>query len=295
MEPTPNPGRRIVKLLTYPTSVLTKLLLLGDSGSGKTGALASLAIAGYNLYILDFDAGLDILKNVLRNHKDATERVDYITCTDQMQQIQGRVVPKAAQAWPKAINSMDNWPGKGNIQTWGEKDILVIDSLNFAGKAALRFIQQMNSRLVTTPWQSDYGDAQRLLENMVAMLYSEAIKCNVIVSTHVREVGKSQSVLDKDSRVVQVEEEGSRKGYAETGTGRALSPTIGRYFNAVLLTDIVGTGQSARRILRTVPHENIGLKNPAPGIVKPEYPQNSGLADYFAAVRGETALPRTAA
>jgi AAA domain len=283
------------KISTYPTSVLTKLLLLGDSGSGKTGAFASLAIAGYNLYILDFDAGLDILKNLLRNHKDALERVDFITCTDQMQQIQGRVFPKAAQAWPKAINAMDNWPGKGNIQNWGEKDILIIDSLNFAGKSALRFIQQMNSRLATTPWQSDYGDAQRLLENMVAMLYGESVKCNIIVSTHVREVGKTQSVLDKDSRVVQVEEEGSRKGYAETGTGRALSPTIGRYFNAVLLTDIVGTGQSARRILRTVPHENIGLKNPAPGIVKPEYPQATGLADYFAAVRGETALPRTAA
>src|SRR5215475_3329684 len=164
------------------------------------------------------------LKNLLRNHKDAAERVSYITCADSMQQIQGRIIPKAAQAWPRGVMAMDNWvDGEtklGNIQTWGEKDVLVIDSLNFAGKAALRFIQQMNSRLAVTPWQSDYGEAQRLLESMVAMICSDAVKCNVVVLTHVREVGKTQQVLDAQNRVVQVEEEGSRRGYAETGTGR---------------------------------------------------------------------------
>jgi hypothetical protein len=283
----------VPNLAEYPTATVTKLLFLGDSGTGKTGALASLAIAGYNLRILDYDVGLEVLKNLLANHKEALSRVSYITCTDPMHSVSGRTIPKAAQGWVKGVTAMDNWiDGEnkfGNIQTWGPKDILTIDSLNFMGKSALRFIQQINSRLATTPWQSDYGDAQRLLENMVAMLYSDSVKCNVIVNTHVREIGKSQQVLDSQNRVVTVEEEGSRKGFAETGTGRALSPTIGRYFNAVLLADIVGSGQSTRRVIRTIPFENIGLKNPAPGIAKPEYPQATGLAEYFAAVRGEKA------
>ncbi len=37
-----------------------KLALLGNSGDGKTGALASLANAGYRLAVFDFDGGLDI-------------------------------------------------------------------------------------------------------------------------------------------------------------------------------------------------------------------------------------------
>lgn len=277
--------------MNLPTSVTTKLLLLGDGGSGKTGGLGSLAIAGYNLRILDFDNGVNILKDILGRHPEAMSRVSYITCTDQMHSVQGRILPKAAQAWNKAVMAMDNWDDGdnklGSILTWGPQDILVIDSLNFAGKSALRLIQQMNSRLAGIPYQSDYGDAQRLVENMMAMLYSDHVKCNVVVLTHIREVGKTQQVTDSNNKVVTVEEEGSRRGYAETGTGRALSPTIGRYFNAVLMVDIVGTGQSARRVIRTVPHDNIGLKNPAPGSVKPEYPLASGLAEYFAAVRGE--------
>jgi len=275
----------------YPTGVITKLLLLGDSGSGKTGALPSLAIAGYNLRILDYDVGLEIVKNLLRNNKEAAQRVSYITCTDPMHSVQGKMIPKAATAWAKGVNALNDWTDGdiklGNIQTWGEKDVLVIDSLNFMGKSALRFIQQMNGRLAGSPYQSDFGDAQRLLENLIAMLYSDSVKCNVIVLTHVRQLGTTQQVLDSQNRVVTVEEEGSRKGYAETGIGRALSPTIGRYFNAVLLADIVGSGQSTRRVIRTIPHENIGLKNPAPGIAKPQYDQATGLAEYFAAVRGE--------
>ena len=39
---------------------VTKLLLVGDSGSGKTAALAALANAGKNLRILDYDDGLDL-------------------------------------------------------------------------------------------------------------------------------------------------------------------------------------------------------------------------------------------
>ena len=43
------------------TSVdVTKLLLVGDSGSGKTASLATLANAGYKLRILDYDNGLDL-------------------------------------------------------------------------------------------------------------------------------------------------------------------------------------------------------------------------------------------
>jgi len=282
-------------LVDYPTATCTKALLIGDSGTGKTGALLSLAKARYNLRILDFDAGLDILANLAKGDTATLNRIRYITCTDVMRSVAGKVFPVSATAWPKAMDALTDWkdgaePTLGPVASWGPKDILVIDSLNFAGKAATRLMQQINGRLAVFPIWTDYGDAQKLVESMCAMLFSETIKCNVLVLSHVREVGKKQTRINEKGQVQTYEEEGTRKGYAETGTGSALSPTIGRYFNAVLLADIVGSGQSSRRIIRTVPHENIGLKNPAPGIVKSEYPLATGLAEYFAAVRGESGV-----
>ncbi len=53
----------------------TKLMLVGDSGSGKTTALSTLANAGYNLRILDFDDGLSILPEFL--NKDAVKNAAF--------------------------------------------------------------------------------------------------------------------------------------------------------------------------------------------------------------------------
>ena len=53
----------------HTSAIITKMLLIGASGSGKTGALASLAAAGYKLRILDYDNGLDFLMRYMRkNH-----------------------------------------------------------------------------------------------------------------------------------------------------------------------------------------------------------------------------------
>jgi hypothetical protein len=272
----------------HQSSKTTKLLLIGDSGTGKTGALASLVEAGYNLRILDFDNGLDILANVLRakGKPELLDRVNFQTVTD-TSRIAGINMIPGAQAWNKAIKTLSEWPdGLGKLDTWGEKDILVVDSLTFAGKAAIRFVLSLNGRIGDLPQIQDYLTAQGLLEKLCATLYSDAIQCNVIVISHVREVAKTHQELDSKGRAIQVEEEGSRKGYVETGVGKALSPVVGRYFNSVLLADIEGSGPAARRIIRTVPHDNIGLKNSSPTLVKPKYDLKTGLAEFFAAVRG---------
>lgn len=277
-------------LTQHHSSAITKVLLIGDSGSGKTGSLASLVQAGYSLRILDFDNGTDILKNLLS--PDLQKKVDVEIFTDDYRIGQNNaLIPKSASAWPKAIKCLSDWPGLGPIEKWTSSDVLVLDSLNFAGKAALRFIQQLNSHLGSPPNWDDYREAQRLVENLTAMLYSTAIKCNVVCLSHIREIGKKEDILSDNNKVRSIIVAGSEKGFPETGTGQALSPTIGRYFNAVLMADIVGQGAGVRRLIRTQPHLNIGLKNSAPGRVKPEYPLANGLAEYFSAVRGEPGKP----
>jgi hypothetical protein len=252
------------KLEEHPSAKITKLLLLGDSGAGKTGSLISLVKAGYNLRILDFDNGIDILSNMLRGDKAGLSRVDYVTCTDTFKSVNNKLVPTRATAWTEAVKYLTNWPGLGSTETWTDKDVLVIDSLTLMGQAAMRYVLSMNGRLGGRREQSDWFDAQNLQEDMCAHLYSDAVKCNVIVISHI-------TYLDRP--------DGSVSGYA-SALGKALPPKIGRYFNAALMVKRVGT----KRMLMTSAPGLVELK--APKLSLPtQYPIETGLADYFKAVR----------
>ena len=67
----------MASIRNHTSTDVTKLLLVGDSGSGKTATLATLANAGYNLRILDFDDGLAILPEFLLD--SAVDRVSFVT------------------------------------------------------------------------------------------------------------------------------------------------------------------------------------------------------------------------
>lgn len=266
-------------LSTHQSTSTTKLLFIGDSGAGKTGALASLAAAGYNLRIIDMDNGLDVLKNLLGDPntpygKDAIERVQFVTITDQMRNVNGKLIPKSATAWTRMIKMLDNWvDGEtklGPISTWTPQDILVIDSLSMLSNAAMDFVKSMNGRLGQKAYQSDYGEAQNLIESLIQMLYDENIKCNIILNCHITYIG---------------EENGPQRGYPNC-VGKALPPKIGRYFNSALLARSVGQGTAIKRKILTNTSGIIELKNTAPLRVQAEYPLETGLADYFKVVRG---------
>lgn len=270
-------------LAEHQSATSTKMLFIGDSGSGKTGALASLAAEGYNLRILDMDNGLDILKDYLTNplseyvkkNPKAADHVVFSTITDPMKNINGRLVPKAATAWNRAINMLLDWKDGDNIKlgpitTWGERDILVIDSLTMLSNAALNWILSMNGRLGQRPHQSDWGDGQVLVEGLLQMLYDEGVKCNVIVNCHITFIG---------------EDGGPQRGYPNT-LGKALPPKVGRYFNSSLMARSTGQGTTLKRKILTNTSGIIDLKNTAPLKVLAEYPLETGLAQYFKAVRG---------
>jgi hypothetical protein len=108
-------------LASHQSATTTKLLLIGDPGSGKTGALASLASAGYQLRILDFDNGLDVLKNLLSDpktpyDKKAINNVTYMTVTDEMKNVAGKLIPSKATAWSQGIQMLQHW--KEPIRRW---------------------------------------------------------------------------------------------------------------------------------------------------------------------------------
>lgn len=255
----------------------TKLLVLGDSGSGKSGALASLAAAGYSLRIIDVDNGLDILRSYLTDPsspypKESAARVEYETVTDSMRTQGGKLVPVKASSWQRSIDLLQNWKTEtanfGNISTWTNKDVLVIDTLSILADQALKFCLSLNMRLGQKPHQSDWGDAQVLVQGLLETLYDDAVKCNVVVNCHIK---YSEDPIT-----------GAMKCFPES-VGKALSPKIAKYFNNVVRCQTSG---NSRKIITTSSNQ-LELKTSAPLKVKNEYPIATGLADLFKDLRSQ--------
>jgi hypothetical protein len=264
-------------LTQHQSSDTTKLLLIGDNGSGKTGALASLASEGYNVRILDLDNGIDILKSVLSDpankyKPDSMNRIEYETLTDVMvAKPGGLVVPKSATVWQRTIQLLDNWKTPsadfGPLIKWTPQDVLVIDSLSNLCTSAMYWVMQMDGKLGKPREQQHWYAAQNLIESVLQLLYDANVKANVIINCHITYIG---------------EDNGPQKGYPES-LGKALSPKIGKYFNSILLARTVGS----QRKLITRASSTLELKSSAPSRIKPEYPIETGLAEYFKAVRGQ--------
>ena len=264
-------------LSNHQSNEYTKLLIEGDSGSGKTGALTSLVAAGYKLRILDFDNGLDTLKQfILRECPDKIENVEFRTVTDKRKSSpQGPVIDGTPRAFIDATKMLDRWRYKdaagneidyGIPAEWGPDTILVIDSLTRMSDAAFDFRLSLVINTGKYDMRAVYGDAQDAIEATLALFQSDNFKTNVIVISHIRYMER----LD-----------GLTKGYPKS-VGSALSPNIPTYFNSVAQFE---TSAGGKRTLKTTATALLDLKNPAPFKMEKEYPITTGLADFFGVLR----------
>jgi hypothetical protein len=262
----------------HQSNEFTKLLIEGDSGSGKTGALTSLVAAGYKLRILDFDNGLEPLKQfIYKTCPENIANVEFVTLRDKRKAgPEGPVVSKAT-AFIQALKLLDRWKYTADDGTeidlgvpaeWGSDVILVLDSLTFMSDAAFDFREPLASRGRDGKYdmRAVYKDAQDAIEGVLALLTSEGFRTNVIVISHIKYIDRP---------------DGTQKGYP-TAVGSALSPIIPRYFNSVALCQ---TTTGGKRTLQTQATAMIDLKNPKPFAMATSYPIDSGLADFFAVLR----------
>jgi hypothetical protein len=297
-----------------------KCLLIGKSGSGKTGSLASLVAAGYNLRIIDTDKGVRPLRSLLTNPNypyaklitakgiDLNYAVRYMPIDTSMKlqnvvrKIPGpgdrttserMLAPTDARSWTRVLDVMDKWPDQdadiGSVRSWGLQDVFVLDSFSTLAKAAYYFSQSLNGRLGARDSGNDYrrdvGEAQSQLTRLLELLYDSSIKCNVVVISHVTWVDESQGVASRP----QESKDGTTiittpDGYP-SAIGRALSPHMGKYFNDVFVVRSSGSGSSVSRTISTVPQDGVVAKNSA--WMEREYPVSYGLAEIFAKVRAQ--------
>jgi len=221
---------------------IIKALVMGDSGTGKTGMLASLANPGYKLLIHDLDNGLDILGEYLT--PEGRERVFFHTYD---------------------LGSQKDAAEFGRrIKKWGEDDIpetkdldasyvIVVDTLG--SLAELIRVFTLRSKGIdpkTVAFSREYwGEMQRVMLEPLVYLTGPLVPCNVIINTHIQEIENSSGIL---------------KGYPKT-VGKALSRDIGKLFNNVWGTDKKRDGTI---VLKTQGDNYLPLKTSTPSRVKSE-------------------------
>jgi|SRR5215467_275059 len=250
----------------HQSNQYTKMIVLGNPGTGKTGGLASLVKADYWLGILDYDNGLDPLKqHILHECPDKISNVEFRTLRDKRS---NEGVIGQALAFPTGLKMLDRWKyddvDLGPPAEWGPDRILAIDSLSHMAKGAFDWSAQLKP---SKDPRMNYYHAQQAIDAMLGNISSELFRTNVIVITHINYIDQ---------------EDGTLKGFPNA-IGKALSPMIGSYFNSIALCSVKG----GKRVIQTTPTAMIDLKNPAPFAMLPEYPISTGLADFFAVLRNE--------
>ena len=266
-------------LSQHKSQRFTKLLLLGDAKSGKTGSLVSLVKAGYKLRILDYDNLLDILyKLIMEQCPEKIDNVEFRPLRDKRKHTPlGPVIEGTPRAFADGLKMLDRWRYKdsagdevdyGSPSKWGANCILVLDSLSRFCDAAYDFREPLTP--VGKSGESDpratYGDAQDAVENTLAMLTSDTFGTNVIVICH------GQYIELKD---------GTTKIFPQ-GVGKALSPKIPQYFpNYIRFKNLSG-----KRTIQLKSDAMIDLANGIPTGVPDSLPVETGLATYFEMLRG---------
>jgi hypothetical protein len=265
-------------LANHQSNSLTKLLLIGDAMSGKTGSLVSLVKAGYKLRILDFDNKLDVLKYYILNEcPELIDNVEAVVLRDKRKTIAtGSIIDGKPKAFVDGMKLLDNWKytddGGSNVDLgkpgdWGADCILVIDSLSRLCDAAFDFREPLVpvGKSGERDMRAVYGDAQDAVEMLLATLTSATFATNVIVIAHVQymELG-----------------DGTTKGFPQ-GVGQKLSPKIPQYFPSCVLY----TNKSGKRTIQTNSTPLVDLANPAPFKMEKSYPIEDGLASFFQVLR----------
>ena len=228
--------------IEHPSDSRVKAIIVGDSGVGKTAALASLANAGYRLRILDFDNGLDILRNYV--DEEALSNIHYRTFD-----MDDPKTPDEAARMTLHWKSTSNFECEdlGPISETGSKDVLVLDTASSFGHCVEEFEMKKHKDGRKGNWE-----AQKTAARLHQYIAGPKVPCNVIVNTHYR--------------IVENEQTGQMKAYPEV-VGRVLAMKIGRHFNNLWRLDIKRVEKEQVRQIRTDSDAFMALKCSAPNVI----------------------------
>jgi len=226
-----------MKFKDYPATKRGVIMLCGDSGAGKTSALATLANAGYNLRVMDLDNKLAVLRKHLT--EDGAKRVDVMTFKDALN--------KKADAYKRFKNVIytgwkDQGEDLGKLETWGPDTVLAIDSATFLGDIIKNEARAMDGKANFDKLsQANWYDAILQVENLFNFLTSDFFRCHLVMT--------ALPLLVEDDA-------GISKFYPNVVT-KNFSAGCGKYFDNVVR---ISSKRDGSRIIRTAGDNRMELK-----------------------------------
>jgi len=275
-----------------------RIMLVGYPGTGKTGALACLANAGYKLRVLDFDGNLEPL--LLFTEDDSLENIDILSFHDELRGGLKSIEPKGRpDAFAEALKAMDHWKytdGDGNdvdlgrSKDWGPDTVVVLDSLTSMGRAAMRRAMSFLNKTPLNRTDQTWGFAMQEQEAFIEKLASPMNKHHVIVTAHLKMLGPKEVRKGDNDVTIKAKEEAAElvpTRLFPSALGRALPPQIGGHFPTLLLVEPKFYGSKVKRVIHTLPRPELDLKVPAPDLPA-TVPIEDGLVTIFNKLKGET-------
>lgn len=302
--------------LYSPDTESAKIILMGDSGHGKTGAKAALVALGYKLRILDTDRGFKILRSLLtdprypyaaymkRHGIDPGEpgRISHIpinvpiginTVTikrDGKNHSYDVISPTSAAAWSRVVNQLREWKDPdqdlnlGPITDWENDSVLDLDTISTLAELAKYWSQDMNNELgaLDDPHGRHTGAAQELTSRLMIKLTSSEVRCNVIATTHITWADVQRGAALSPEALLREKKSVDARGFPSV-IGRALSPVLGKRWNDVFIVRRTGSSADSERRIYSEPIDNTDAKHSV--WLEKSYPLASGLGQIFYALQ----------
>ncbi len=236
-------------------SLPIKLLLAGESGSGKSASMASLLNEGYNVLCFNFDNNTRIVHELVPAAGERLVDVPYNVTND---------VGGKNMAYVDFVGHLKTGIRVGErlvkVQSLDQSWVIVFDTLTYMSECVLRHVLGAN-KIVRDDAQgfneAYWGRAQQIVHSLINYMTGPAIGAHVIFNAH--------------TEWRQLED--GKKRYVPIVLGSALSPIIGRNF-----TDVwrIGIKIDGSRVVSTQTNLEMNLKCSSPLKLKAEEPLDLG-------------------
>lgn len=248
-----------------------RMLLSGWPGTGKTGALAALANAGWKIRLLDFDGNYEVLKNHVNRDADfdVCTFEDPIRMGSRTMGVDG--VPVAFDAADRILDRWrykegDAWVDLGASKQWGQDHIVCLDGLSGLSQACWNKALVFTNAVVGGDMRRVYDFAGNEQLSFIRRLTAESNGYHFICISHLKligppEIGKNEETHVKEAKKFAGEVIPTR--LYPTALGSKLSYNIAGEFPTSIRAIVDDTSGKPKRMLEYLPTTEVDLKLPA--------------------------------
>lgn len=291
----------MANLETLLANTPVRAFIQGRPKTGKTGALAALANAGFKLRVIDYDGNIQPLTQFV--NPNARPLVDIVQLQDKLWNSNDGMAPMGKPtAFDDGLKLMQHWkyrerkPGDapeefteidlGKPSEWGPDTVVVIDSMTSFGDAAKRRAMVMlNKTRKNSNWRV-WDFAQQDVSQAIKLMAHPATRYHLLIMTHPKEISPEIAADEDDQATKDIKQ---RKAALSPGRiypsapGKALSQVVAAQLPIVIRSFVGGNVGKECNLMTAEPSADTDLGVPVVGIKWP-LPAETALLTIFKAM-----------